>query len=111
MITLSDVSFRYNKKAALFNNLNLSLVPGGIYGLLGKNGAGKTTLLKIIAGIIFVQKGTIQIFGFNPQKRNPRMLADLFFLPEEFGLPAISIENYVRRFACFYPGFDQAALQ
>ena len=109
MITLSNVSFRYNKKVQLFSNLNLAMVPGGIYGLLGKNGVGKTTLLKIIAGIIFAQKGTIQIFGFNPQKRNPRMLADLFFLPEEFGLPAISIDSYLRRFACFYSGFDQAA--
>ena len=106
MITLSDVSFWYKKKVGLFSSLNLSMVPGGVYGLLGKNGAGKTTLLKIIAGIIFIKKGTIQVFGFDPQKRNPRMLADLFFLPEEFGLPSITINKYLKQFACFYPKFD-----
>ena len=53
MLNIKNLSFGYNSTENLFNNLNLELSPGNIYGLLGKNGAGKTTLLKIICGLLF----------------------------------------------------------
>ena len=34
----------------LFENLNFSLPPGGIVGVVGPNGAGKTTLFRLIVG-------------------------------------------------------------
>jgi ATP-binding cassette ChvD family protein len=34
----------------LFDNVNFSLPPGGIVGIIGGNGAGKTTLFKMITG-------------------------------------------------------------
>jgi ABC-2 type transport system ATP-binding protein len=40
MIQLEDIYFRYTKKGQIFENLNLEMQPGFIYGLLGKNGAG-----------------------------------------------------------------------
>lgn len=49
------MTFGYGKKKILFQNLNLHMQAGHIYGLLGKNGAGKSTLLKNIAGLVFPQ--------------------------------------------------------
>ena len=39
----------YRDKEVL-HNLNLTIEPGKIYGLIGRNGAGKTTLLGILTG-------------------------------------------------------------
>ena len=63
MIEISDLSFGYNKQPLLFNNLNLQLEQGHIYGLLGKNGAGKSTLLKNMAGLAYPKKGKCLLNG------------------------------------------------
>ena len=108
MIEISQLNFRYTHQQALFSELALSIKPGGVYGLLGKNGAGKTTLLKIISGLLFAKKGTCAIMGYNPAKRIPAMLADLFMIPEEIYVPAIPIKTYCTLYAPFYPRFNSA---
>jgi ATP-binding cassette ChvD family protein len=45
----------------LFEDLNVSLPPGGIVGVIGPNGAGKTTLLKMIIGAVEPDAGTFKI--------------------------------------------------
>jgi ATP-binding cassette ChvD family protein len=45
----------------LFEDLNVSLPPGGIVGVIGPNGAGKTTLLKMIIGAAQADTGTFKI--------------------------------------------------
>lgn len=44
MITIQDVSLFYKHNKSILENINLKILPGRIYGLLGKNGEGKTTL-------------------------------------------------------------------
>ena len=44
MIDIQSLSFSYSRKQRLFEDLDLELEHGKIYGLLGKNGTGKTTL-------------------------------------------------------------------
>lgn len=106
MIEISNLSFGYNKKQLLFNNLNLTLKEGHIYGLLGKNGAGKSTLLKNIAGLAFPQKGTCMVKGFLSSKRLPAFLQELFFIPEEMYLPALTSSQFVKSTSHFYPKFN-----
>lgn len=45
----------------LLENLNLSIPPGSIVGVVGPNGAGKTTLLKLITGAEKPDQGTVRI--------------------------------------------------
>ena len=105
MVNINDLEFGYGRNK-LFDNLNLSLQPGSIPGLLGKNGAGKTTLLRLMAGLLFPHKGEISIMNHNPADRSPDYLKDLFFLPEEFDLPNITPALYEKLYAPFYPAFD-----
>lgn len=107
MIRLNQVSFGYNRRRMLFENLDLHLEPGHIYGLLGKNGAGKSSLLRNIAGLLFPLAGNIEVAGFEPHKRSPAFLQDIFFIPEEIYLPSVTIDNYLRLMAPFYPKFDE----
>ncbi len=45
----------------LFENLDLTIPPGAVVGIVGPNGAGKTTLFKLIAGIEQPTDGTIRL--------------------------------------------------
>jgi ABC-2 type transport system ATP-binding protein len=106
MIELKNLKFGYKKKL-LFENLDLNLKGGNIYGLLGMNGAGKTTLLKIISGQLFIEGGEANVLGFDPQKRSPHLLKEIFYLPEEFFLPNGTVEAYLSLNTPYYPRFDR----
>jgi len=105
MISVNNLSFHYGKKTVL-NSLNLELKKGNIYGLLGRNGAGKTTLLKLISGQLFPPEGDLAVIGHTPAKRHPSFLSDVFYIPEEFHLPAITGDLHVKLNAPYYPRFD-----
>lgn len=106
MIGIKDLSFGYKKNKLLFNNLNLSIQKGNIYGLLGRNGAGKTTLLKQIMGLLFPEKGECLVFEKPANERLPEILDKIYFIPEEFELPSVSMDLFVKLHAPFYQGFD-----
>ncbi|GAB3414685.1 ABC transporter ATP-binding protein [Niabella aquatica] len=106
MINIRDLHFSYKKKK-VFNGLSLSFAPGHIYGLLGKNGTGKSTLLKNIIGSLFPGEGSINVLGFEPGKRQPAFLQDVFIVPEEFYLPDVPIEKFVVCNGLFYPKFNR----
>ena len=106
MIKINNLNFGYSKNNLLFKNLSMQLSAGHIYGLLGKNGAGKSTLLKNMAGLVYAQSGTLDVFGFDPAKRQPSLLSQICFIAEEFYLPSVKIDAYVKANAAFYPKFD-----
>lgn len=107
MLIINDLKFSYSKKQApLFQDLNCELSSGSIVGLLGKNGAGKTSLLKLMIGLLQPTAGSVRIMEHEPAEREPSLLQHIYFLPEEFHHPSISIRNYVKANAGFYPRFD-----
>lgn len=106
MLKIDDLSFGYKNKQ-LFDGLELNMPAGHIYGLLGKNGAGKSTLLKLIAGLLFPQRGKIDVAGFNPGDRTPQFLSEVFLVAEEFELPAVTMEQYLKLYSPFYPRFSK----
>ena len=62
MLQLNRVSKTYHLTTHALHQVNLSIAPGEIVGLLGENGAGKTTLLKCILGLLSYQ-GSITLDG------------------------------------------------
>lgn len=112
MIRLEDISFAYRKeRKQVFRHFNADLETGGIYGLLGKNGAGKSTLLYLAAGLITPSGGRVLMDGEDMRVRSVSSLQKLFLVPEEFTLPAVSLEGYVRYMAPFYPRFSAEILK
>lgn len=105
MIRIQDLSFDYKKKP-VFEGLNLRFEPGHVYGLLGKNGTGKSTLLRNIAGLLYPRKGSVTVNDFTPSERLPLFLQDIFMVPEEFFLPDIPVQDFVKHNAPFYARFD-----
>lgn len=108
---IKNLIFQYKKDFNLFQDLNLDLKKGKIYGLLGKNGAGKSTLLKQMAGMLFPQQGLCEVLGYTPKDRLPSFLQEIFFIPEEFKFPAIKIKDYVKLHSPFYPHFSHSQFE
>lgn len=106
MIQIEKLSFGYNKKKLLYKDLSLNLAAGSIYGLLGKNGAGKSTFLKNLIGLLFPLNGTITVNGYTPKKRLPSFLETIYLIPEEVNVPPLTIQEYKKLFAPFYPNFN-----
>jgi ABC-2 type transport system ATP-binding protein len=56
------LSKTYNGFTVL-EDVNMVIKKGQIYGFIGQNGAGKTTLIRILAGLAFKSKGSIELLG------------------------------------------------
>lgn len=112
MIQVKNITFSYpGTRKNVFSDFSLSLNENNIYGLLGKNGTGKSTLLYLISGLLHAKTGTVAVDGVDSKDRNPNILKDIFLVPEEFELPNVTLDAYVKMMAPFYPNFSQDTLE
>ena len=112
MIKVEDLSFSYGRrKTKVLDGFSMSLNKGSVYGLLGKNGTGKSTLLYLMAGLLRPQTGKVYYKGVDVILRKPTTLKDMFLVPEEFALPNVSMKQYVKLNAPFYPHFSDELLK
>lgn len=107
MFKTTNLTYSYpGQSKATLCDLSLSFTPGGIYGLLGANGTGKSTLLYCLSGLLKPASGTATLNDVATFQREPATLADIFLVPEEIELPPITLKEYVRLNAPFYPKFS-----
>jgi ABC-2 type transport system ATP-binding protein len=132
MINISHINFKYaGQKEPVFSDFSLQLMENRIYGLLGKNGTGKSTLLYLISGLLRPASGSVSCGIATTNKteattntteattnktqheasaRHVEMLRELFLVPEEFDLPQMTLDRYVRLNAPFYPRFSREVM-
>lgn len=73
MIEFQNVSFSYDKKTSVVQNVDLVIKKGETVGLIGANGAGKSTILKLMLGLLYGE-GTIVVDGLPVTKANLPMI-------------------------------------
>ena len=79
------------------DGIDLALVPGRIYGLLGPNGSGKTTLIRLLAGLARPTAGEARILGTLMPSRP--MLGRIGYMPQAEALyPELSVAENLRFF-------------
>ena len=59
---------------------------GSVTGLIGPDGAGKTTLMRLIAGLLRLDRGRIEVLGLNVGTQPLEVQAALGYMPQHFGL-------------------------
>lgn len=61
-VSAQDLRHHYGKRCAL-DGVSFEVSAGEIFGLLGPNGSGKTTLFKLLATLLTVQDGRLEVSG------------------------------------------------
>ncbi len=62
MIKIEHLTKKFGD-AVVLDDISMELVPGRIYGLVGRNGSGKTMLMKHILGFLHPTSGKILVDG------------------------------------------------
>lgn len=97
---------RYGGHWAL-EDVDLTVAPGTITGLLGRNGAGKSTLMRIVTGQEFATAGTIEVFGERPVE-NDDVLRRMVFVREDQLYPDFRVGHAIKVASWFHPNWDAA---
>ncbi len=88
-LRLTNIAKQFGHTVAL-DQVNLTIYPGEIHGLIGQNGSGKSTLVKLMAGYHQPDSGSVmEVDGVAvPLPPTPRdlMLAGLSFVHQDLGL-------------------------
>lgn len=117
MISIQNVSFRYDEGAPALDSVSLEIDKGEFVAITGRNGSGKSTLLRHINGLILPGEGFVFIKGMDTKDIsslfNIRQVAgmvfqdpdsqfigmtvaeDIAFGPENLGLPTAEIRRRV----------------
>jgi ABC-type multidrug transport system ATPase subunit len=90
LVEVVGLTKRYGDTLAV-DGVDLTVLPGEVYGFLGPNGAGKTTTLRILTGLIAPTSGTVRILGGSPGQgrvlaRTGSMIESPAFYPYLSGL-------------------------
>ena len=80
MIEIRHISKKFRNRVAV-DDVSLQMNTG-IYGLVGPNGAGKTTLMRILATVLPMDQGEIQLGGKVVDQRTLRKY--IGYLPQKF---------------------------
>jgi len=85
MIQFKNVSMSYQENQ-VFEDLNLSISRGEVFGLLGPNGAGKSTLMHLLSGFLQASSGTVFLNEKDVIKNSLLSKNNLGFVPQEIAL-------------------------
>ncbi len=77
-IRIEDVSFAYDKKRPLIEDLNLDIKKGQRVAIVGPTGSGKTTLINLLMRFYDVDGGSIRVDGYDIRDLKRRSLRDNF---------------------------------
>ncbi len=83
-VTTSALTRFFGERAAV-EDLNFSVPPGEIFGLVGPDGAGKTTSLRLLVGILDPTSGEASILGI-PLSELDSIRPRIGYMSQRFGL-------------------------
>ena len=87
------------------DNVDLTVEPGRVVGLLGPNGSGKTTMIKLANGLLTPSSGEILVDGKKPGKDTKAIVS---YLPDKEYLPEwMTAKQMMDFFEDFYSDFHR----
>lgn len=80
-------SFRAGKRVVdAVAGITATVPRGQVTGLIGPDGAGKTTLMRLVAGLLKLDAGDIEVLGMDVTADPLSVQARLGYMPQHFGL-------------------------
>ena len=68
------------------DHLDLSVMPGEIFGLVGPDGAGKTTTLRMLCGLMDPTEGSARVAGHDVARESQAVKDQIGYMAQRFGL-------------------------
>ncbi len=107
IVAVRKVSKWFGRTKAL-DEVDLSICPGRIIGLLGANGAGKSTLLRTIIGLYLPDDGQVTTFDTIARDLGPRELARIGYVHQEGELLNwMTVGQLIRYVSAYYPNWNE----
>lgn len=104
ILEYSHITKQFGSMYALYD-VNLTIEPGHIIGLLGPNGSGKTTLIKLACGLLAPTSGTLSVCK---EPVGPGSKARISYLPDKNYLSEwMKVSRIIDLFHDFYDNFDR----
>lgn len=85
IIKTDRLSKRFGHITAV-DNLELEVLKGEVFGLVGPDGAGKTTAIRLLAGIMDASSGSATIAGFDLRRETERIKEHIGYMAQQFAL-------------------------
>lgn len=108
-IEFRHVNFSFDKTKKVLSDINLTIEPGDIVGIVGTTGSGKSTLVNLLMRLYDNYEGEILVDGHNVKKigleyyrskigyvqQEPMMFSDTIFNNIAYGRPDAKIEEVI----------------
>ncbi len=85
VIKTSDLTRRFGDLIAV-DRLNIQILRGEIFGLVGPDGAGKTTTLRMLSGLIDPSEGQALVAGYNVASKVDSVRDRIGYMAQRFAL-------------------------
>jgi ABC-2 type transport system ATP-binding protein len=80
-IAIQGLVRRFGRTEAV-DGLTLRVPAGSCYGFFGRNGAGKTTTIKCLLNLLRPTRGTVSIFGMDPERHEVAVKSRIAYVPD-----------------------------
>ena len=95
-LSLENLSYSYDKKNKVLDNINLKIIKGDCIGLTGNTGSGKTTLVDVMTGLLDKDEGIIKYNNKIIEKYDlKRLRSKIAYLPQEIFIMNESIKKNI----------------
>ncbi|RAS87053.1 ABC transporter ATP-binding protein [Priestia endophytica] len=102
VLELRNVTRKFNDFIAV-DNMSLSIQKGEIFGLLGANGAGKSTTINMIASLLQITEGEIEILGKSITKHRKFAKMNVGIVPQDIAIyENLTASENIKFFAGLY---------
>ena len=99
--------FVHKAQQVILNNVNLTVYPGQVIGILGHNGSGKTTLMEAMLGFCEFTSGSVNLWGVEVDRLSATEKRKIAYVPQQDDFPEnMSVKDSLRLYSSFYTQWD-----
>ena len=110
-IEACNLTKAFAKDRVAVSSLDLKIVPGTVFGLVGRNGAGKSTALRLLMGLLKPDHGSATILGQSLWSADRSHRSRVGYVPQHQQLPGrMSLDDLGRYVGTFYEDWDHSKL-
>jgi ABC-type multidrug transport system ATPase subunit len=101
-ISVQHISKSFKKVTAV-DDVSFEVKEGELFGLIGPDGAGKTTIFRILTTLLFANKGTASVAGFDVVDDYKEIRNHVGYMPGKFSLyQDLTVEENLDFFATIF---------